>query len=391
MRPAPETRPSAPVEGKAPGTESVPAAEGRRQPSGTKRPLLRSLDIEHAQESDGEEECVDEEEESDDDDLFWTLFGVVFFGATALVVVVAFVAIVRAAPPRSAQHTARTVQYACPAARQKSLNDKDDDLEDWYDEQNACVYANGGAALAAIRNGTCAYDGGSTGYAAKKESIRAWKEAAFLPHVRDGAAIYESACGIGLNMLLTAEILHEHGVRNLTFYGNDYSARSVATANRFWDDPHVGAVAASKGRICRADSSDLAGVPDGAFDFAYTGYLAPLENPFDIDVDDDGARSSVGYCKSDPELAAREQAAMEVWAASWVSELVRIAKPDGYVAIESGAESWCSAHKGWGGVDKGWWGEETIAKYQWDVDPRSVLVMDGPKQRYHVLLKKNGA
>ena len=139
--------------------------------------------------------------------------------------------------------------------------------------------------------------------------------------------------------------MYEHGLRNLTFHGNDYSARSVETANRFWDDPLVGGLASAKGKICRADSTDLASVPDGAFDLAYTGYIGVIENPLDLDIEDDGYISSAKYCRTDEALARREQDVQEDWYAKWVTELVRIAKPGGYVGVESGAESWCSAPK----------------------------------------------
>lgn len=45
--------------------------------------------------------------------------------------------------------------------------------------------------------------------------------------------------------------------------------------------------------------------------------------------------------------------------------------------------------KDWGGVNKVWWNKNTIAKYGWDVDPESVWLMDGTRNRYHVLLQKN--
>lgn len=191
--------PCAPAAAKASRTASALAAQGRRlRPKGTKRPLLQPLDI-------SQEEDEDEEECDGDDSRAAKLVGGRCACVATSIGAAALAAIFLAAPLRLERRDAgRSVQYSCPASQQQSLNDQDGDLAEWYDEKNACIYANGGATLAAVMNGACTFDAWNHGYAAKKDDLRPWKETAYVPHVRSGDNIYESACGIGLNMMITA-------------------------------------------------------------------------------------------------------------------------------------------------------------------------------------------
>ena len=86
------------------------------------------------------------------------------------------------------------------------------------------------------------------------------------------------------------------------------------------------------------------------------------------------------------ELAQRAE---EDWYASWVSELVRIAKPGAVVAVEEVSEPICKQARDWGGVAKEWW-IDAIEIYGWDVDPDSVVVETVPSnnKRYNIAMRR---
>eukprot|EP00746_Dinoflagellata_sp_MGD_P033828 gnl/MRDRNA2_/MRDRNA2_180791_c0_seq1.p1 gnl/MRDRNA2_/MRDRNA2_180791_c0~~gnl/MRDRNA2_/MRDRNA2_180791_c0_seq1.p1 ORF type:complete len:286 (-),score=53.37 gnl/MRDRNA2_/MRDRNA2_180791_c0_seq1:408-1265(-) len=244
-------------------------------------------------------------------------------------------------------------------------------------------------------------DGWGIPYNLFKEFLRPWKIEAFVPHIKAGDAIYESACGTGLNLLLTTEILKEHGIQLTTVYGNDYLQQHVDIANEVWDTPTSREVA-RKGIFCTADSSNLDFVPSSSFDFVYTGYIDPIQDPLNLlpstmTASEKKKRAVGKYRSLDSELrelAQKEQSAQEDWYASWVTEMIRIAKPGKTIVIENNAESLWQDPGDWGGVDKNWWAVAT-SKYGWDVDPNSIVVRDMPRRkqwrqiRYHVMMQKN--
>jgi hypothetical protein len=103
-----------------------------------------------------------------------------------------------------------------------------------------------------------------------KESQYSWKSRMY--DVRDGDSVYESASGIGLNLYLTMEILHEaKGIESLVLYGNDYLDVSVEKSNLLYNQapPRGGA----KGQFCQGDSKNLSFVPSNSFDLVYSGYI----------------------------------------------------------------------------------------------------------------------
>ena len=91
--------------------------------------------------------------------------------------------------------------------------------------------------------------------------------------------MYESACGIGLNLYSNLEILQEDsGITNITIYGNEYIKESVDDGNLMLDalleaQELDGAPPNHKGMICHGDSTDLEHVPANAFDIVFTGYI----------------------------------------------------------------------------------------------------------------------
>uniref|UniRef100_A0A7S0KZY1 Methyltransferase domain-containing protein n=1 Tax=Asterionellopsis glacialis TaxID=33640 RepID=A0A7S0KZY1_9STRA len=230
-----------------------------------------------------------------------------------------------------------------------------------------------------------------------------WKEVAFVPHIQSGDSIYESACGIGINLLATLEILATHDIHDLTIYGNDYVQENVNLGNYVWSTEDA-KLLGHKGLFCRGDSSNLDFVPSNSFDLVFTGYIDPLQDPLNL-IDDESLEEdddapchyqSKEFCNSDDPVyqyvMKQEQLAEEDWFASWVTEMVRIAKPGKVISVESIAEPICKNQHDWGGVDKEWW-PKAVDKYKWDVDPSSIVIRQVQypafRLRYNVMMKKN--
>jgi hypothetical protein len=109
-------------------------------------------------------------------------------------------------------------------------------------------------------------------YSEVKANIQDWKVKHYLPYMKNGNSMYESACGIGLNLYMTLEILQElGGIEDIVVYGNEYVDVSTQKANELFDlIPPAGA---KKGQICTGDSTDLSYIPEASFDLVSTGYL----------------------------------------------------------------------------------------------------------------------
>ena len=328
--------------------------------------------------------------------------------------------------------------YRCPVEGEveRAGNDKGDTFDDYekFDEGVLARLGGGGEQNSQDRVGEesfrdTGYDGYGTTFSQAKENIRAWKRDHFGPPLLAAAearggdessggdpptvTLYESACGTGRNLLMTMEILAEEWARagarppRVAAYGNDYVADSVRVANQFL--PRRVPVGFRTGApVCRADSTSLGHVPSGAFDLAYTGYIDMLSDPLGLmgkgeggkDLDVSAAnRASIARCTSpeqaDQDLARAEQKAQEDWAARWVSELVRIARPGGTVIVEDMALPHCDILHDWGGLAKGWW-REGAERYGWDVDVDSIAFADTTRaakyggRRYNLSMRKRG-
>lgn len=85
----------------------------------------------------------------------------------------------------------------------------------------------------------------------------------------------QSACGIGLNLLMTVDILKESAnIEKLEVHGIEYRASSTADANNLLSQLLPPAGDAKLGvPICRGDATDLFYVPSNTFDLAFTGKL----------------------------------------------------------------------------------------------------------------------
>lgn len=250
-------------------------------------------------------------------------------------------------------------------------------------------------------------DWGKT-YEQVKEDTREWKKNYVIPYLKSGDKIYESASGIGLNLLFTLEILAEerpNEVDNLTIYGNEYLQSSVDVANSFLPAALSKVLPAGMARlgqpICTGDSTDLHHVPSNSFDFVFTGYISPIndllnwrkENPqmtaFQIH------NRFKNLCYAAKEIHALQQLedaqlVQQDFYAKWVMEMIRITKPGQPIVIEQVSREKCDQITDNGGVAKEWW-LQAIRHYKWPVDPDSLAfgkdhVFD--TDRYHIFMRK---
>jgi hypothetical protein len=160
------------------------------------------------------------------------------------------------------------VQFSCPATEKRAEN-YDPSFEDGYAKVSESITHNMTEYRHEFRDSL--FDEWGLTYAEVKQNYYSWKSTQFAPYLNNYSSIYESACGIGLNLYLTLEILHEvKGIEGITVYGNEYVDASTLKANEVYDQipPHR----AQKGTICTADSSDLSYVPANMFDLVFTGY-----------------------------------------------------------------------------------------------------------------------
>ena len=153
-------------------------------------------------------------------------------------------------------------QLVCPSESVKARNG--DDMEDYkaLELENANDFDLEKLKLSLN-------DGWSRDFYQRKKDYFNWKKDHF-GSLKAGDKIYESACGRGLNLLMTLEILMEtHGVGNIIVYGNDYLEHSVRVANQILSKSLENGN--QLGSICQGDSSNLPHVPSDFFDLVFTG------------------------------------------------------------------------------------------------------------------------
>ena len=160
------------------------------------------------------------------------------------------------------------VEYKCPS--QVGLADNyDADFNKDYEDAATAITDNMTEFLETFRSKN--FDTWGHSYDEVKEGMFHFKSTYYPPYLNDGDSIYESACGIGLNLFMTLEILQEaKGIENLFVYGNELVEVSANKANVVLD--HVPAHG-HKGVICTGDSADLQYIPENSFDLVYTGYI----------------------------------------------------------------------------------------------------------------------
>lgn len=163
------------------------------------------------------------------------------------------------------------VTYECPLPTSVDpAENYDASFTDQYEAVSQEITDNMTEFLATFRE--THFDDWGYSYNDVKEGMHHFKLMGFAPYLTDGSTLYESACGIGLNLFMTLEILQEtKGIENLFVYGNEYVQASADKANAVLDK--IAPAHGHKGVICPGDSTHLEFVPSKAFDLVYTGYI----------------------------------------------------------------------------------------------------------------------
>lgn len=285
----------------------------------------------------------------------------------------------------------------CPSQLNEAKNDQ---TLKWY-KDNVKVQNNTSAwTLEQVENlKKQKIDGWKRTYHQLKAFKKDWKVRQFSS-LKSGDSIFESACGKGINLLFTVELLKEHlGIDNLHVSGIEYRQDAAIIANGMLRTA-LPAVGSHLGSICQADATNLSFIPSETFDLSYTGYIEPLEDPLNIAEELGRELKFEDICGDDQgknwarkKLRTLDQNAQEEWYAAWVKELVRITKRGKPIVIEEISLPMCENEYDWGGVKKEWWREAAL-KYKWDVDVDSIHI-EGLKKsdedtRYNLFMRKNG-
>jgi len=300
--------------------------------------------------------------------------------------------------------TSLPVSYECPGddANAEDAKNKTRSWNTWADfgSLHEEILTNMTEYLKTFRDSE--FDANSFTYNEYKDAMRPFKSRYFSKHLqgKENPTLYESAHGVGMNLLMTLEILEEQGIEGVNVYGNEYVDASTIKARHVLDSLPV--ANSSRGMICTADSTDLSFVPEEAFDVVYTGYISPIINPlgFTSPSQDENYASYRKLCQAtedDREKIQLRDTAQRIqndWYGKWVGEMVRIAKPGAAVVIEQASVPYCDCYIDWGGVPQSFW-KEAVEKntYGWNIDPDSLVIeLDTMYvKRYHVaMVKKQG-
>jgi SAM-dependent methyltransferase len=231
--------------------------------------------------------------------------------------------------------TAQVLQFACPC--QVSVEDHD---VHYHNTNSQKILEHVASYLQVFRD--LDFDDWGRSFTEVKKGMYDWKSKYFAENLEDNSTIYDSACGIGMNLFMTLEILEEKGLKNLVVYGNDYVTESVQVANEI---ARRGALPAGGqlGTICPSDSINLRHVPSDSFDLVYTGYIAPLVDPLGLGKNGssvfDLLKEYTAFCEqlNDPDSVQKKREAQHrqnQWFAHWFGEMIRIAKPGAPVIAE---------------------------------------------------------
>lgn len=159
----------------------------------------------------------------------------------------------------------------CPNNVRKADNDKQKYLTEFYERFNHNHHNMETIDFNALKNDL--FDGWYESYSERRKMLYEWKSEYFTS-LQSGDSIFESACGIGLNLVLTVDILKESAnIENLQLYGIEYVTQSVTYANSILTQvlPQIGNNATLGSPICKGDATDLFFIQSNAFDLAYTG------------------------------------------------------------------------------------------------------------------------
>eukprot|EP00978_Attheya_sp_CCMP212_P011115 scaffold27184_cov45-Attheya_sp.AAC.4 len=315
--------------------------------------------------------------------------------------------------------------YSCPTVWEKAENDQGDALAHYKKDARALadVFYTAAAKDQTVVFEELTYDGYEETFDSKKEQSRAFKVKYFCSNLKSGEAIYESASGSGMNLLMTLEILKfECDIHNLVIGGNDYIEENVK--NAIYVHSVLKPTLSQSSYFCVADSASsgtehnhnpfaISGhVPAKTFNLVYTGYIEPMIDPIGMLDSDDMSYferttdivnllcdADTGFSQQQTWWAAQRVAfeyelAQEDWFAKWVHELIRIAKRSAPIIIENIPPRLCShTEMHFSGVAKEFWATG-VKKYGWDIDVNSIEIVDNPfpqPDRYNVFMRRNGA
>ena len=285
------------------------------------------------------------------------------------------------------------VVYSCPKEVRQADN-SDAEFEEDYIEASNKIASNLTQFMSEFRSSN--YDAWGKSYQYVKNQSTPFKAKYYPPNLKNGDTLFESACGVGLNLFMTLEILQDAGIEDLIVYGNEYLDISTQEANAVFD--HIAPAGSTKGILCTADSAHLEFIPSGSFDLVYTGYITPVADPIKFGGKiDHYIKEYSKLCKSDKEdweaqkLIEVGQQRQNDWYGNWVAEMSRIAKPGRPVIAEQVSYPYCEAQFDWGGVSQEFWYESARSnKYGWNIDPGSIEMMNDTifTRRYHVFMRK---
>ncbi|CAB9509514.1 expressed unknown protein [Seminavis robusta] len=296
-------------------------------------------------------------------------------------------------------HNHHHIHLECPTEPLSTLNfDDDAAIQDYVANGTQPCTKTPACFLETFRDHV--FDGHTRTYTQFKESEREFVRDFFVPHLKPGDAIYESACGIGLNLFAVLELVAEEAnLTGITVYGNEYIEENANRANWILD-VLLGAqldedMPNKKGHVCRGDSTDLSFVPANSFDLVYTGFISPLWDPLHINSHSKMKELCLDQNKNDDwkaqTLVNLSQSMQDDWFSQWVVEMIRIAKPGAPIIIEENALPFCSNPHDYGGVSPAYW-HHGVDHYGWNVQPSSLQFGkrgNGYKgSRYHVFMLK---
>lgn len=237
-------------------------------------------------------------------------------------------------------------RFACPCQTpneqnlSSSINAKD---RNRFVEHTQFVLANVTEYLRVFRD--LELDEWGYSYTEWKNGMLDWKRDYFAANLKSNSSIYESACGIGMGLFLTLEILHDLGkIENLVIYGNDLVAHSIEALKKI-ESVNGFPGGARLGQVCAADSVDLSYIPANSFDLVYSSYISPVIDPLDLQsqkkllLGQDVFTQYSALCeeKDGADAVQMKRTAQHVqdrWFARWFGEMIRIAKPGAPIIAE---------------------------------------------------------
>ena len=239
------------------------------------------------------------------------------------------------------------------------------------------------------------YDKWGNTYSKIKWAMSDWKSFRFAPYLRSNSSIYNAGMGVGLDALMTLELLREKkGLSGLTVYGSDIEQKNIAVAksvlSRF-----LGPVGGKYGTLCTADSTLLHEfLMEDSFDLVFAGRIPPLANPLQFSGDKAEVERkynelcSVSPSKEQAKQLKESQAKQDEWYKAWVVEMIRIAKPGAPIIVEQVSLPLCQNMYDKGGVSPSFWNSTSAITTKVKYFPISTSPYKLQQQRYHVFMVK---